>query len=200
MTESIINGRDEVRPVHHVTKAQTDWDTSRSLYDFMERSWSTESFGCRYDYPKPMSAEDRLGEDILRAEVYHDGVRWVVPVLRSNRSDVFPPSFDMARRRAQSLEKKLDKSTRAGNGLAALCYNKMEKMLQEGHFHKLPAEEAARTPGNTWYLPLLAVTNNKKPEKVRVVLDAAAKSGGRCLNDYLLRGPDYFNVIPDVLL
>ena len=72
-------------------------------------------------------------------------------------------------------------------------------MVENGHFKKLTPEEAAIETDNTWYLPLLAVTSKMKPGKVRLVLDAAAESRGRCLNDYLMRGPDFTNSIPGII-
>ena len=65
-------------------------------------------------------------------------------------------------------------------------------MLENGHFRKLSAEKALYRPANTWYLPILAVFNPNKPGKVRLVLDSASKSQGKCLNDFLMKGPDYF--------
>ena len=49
-------------------------------------------------------------------------------------------------------------------------------------------------------MPIIPVTNPNKPGKVRLVLDAAARSYGKSLNDFLMKGPDYLNSIPSILL
>ena len=54
--------------------------------------------------------------------------------------------------------------------------------------------------GPSWYLPHFpAVREDKETTKVRIVYDSAARYGGVCLNDIMLRGPklqqDVFNVL-----
>ena len=49
--------------------------------------------------------------------------------------------------------------------MADLTEAKLQKMLCDGHFRKLTAEEASREPDNTWYLPLMAVRSQNKPKK-----------------------------------
>jgi len=61
-------------------------------------------------------------------------------------------------------------------------------------------EEAVVTGPRTWYLPHSPVLNPNKPEKVRVVFDAAAEYGGTSLNNNLLQGPDCTNNLVGVLL
>lgn len=51
-----------------------------------------------------------------------------------------------------------------------------------------------------WYLPHHPVVNPKKPEKLRVVFDCAAKFGGVSLNTELLSGPDLTNNLVAVLM
>lgn len=44
-------------------------------------------------------------------------------------------------------------------------------------------------PPNKWLLPIFAVSHAPKPGKTRIVWDAASKSHGKCLNDFLLTPP-----------
>ena len=46
----------------------------------IKSSWETETFGCKYQHDVPLSPEYRRSQEILDAEVYHDGKRWVAPL------------------------------------------------------------------------------------------------------------------------
>ena len=98
----------------------------------------------------------------------------------------FPTSYEMAKKRTLMFERCLYRSERIGTDLKRLSFARMEKMLENGRFRKLSAEEALYRAAYTWNLPMLAVTNPNKPGEVRLVLDAAAKSQGKCLNDFLM--------------
>jgi hypothetical protein len=50
-----------------------------------------------------------------------------------------------------------------------------------------------KTRDNTWFLPHFPVLNPNKPGKIRIFFDAAAKSRGFSLNNFLVTGP------PDLL-
>ncbi|VDP88043.1 unnamed protein product [Echinostoma caproni] len=50
-----------------------------------------------------------------------------------------------------------------------------------------------------WYLPHHPLINPKKPQKIRVVFDCAAKLAGIALNDRLLQGPDLTTPLTEVL-
>lgn len=71
----------------------------------------------------------------------------------------------------------------------------IERLIKEyivkGYAHRATKEElASADPRRIWYLPLEAVTNPKKPGKVRLIWDAAAKVDGISLNTFLIKGPD----------
>jgi len=51
-----------------------------------------------------------------------------------------------------------------------------------------------------WYLPTFIITNPNKPNRVRLVLDAAAQSGGQFLNDFIKAGPDLLKPLVDQLI
>ena len=106
----------------------------------------------------------------------------------------FPNNYGMAASRLESLRRNLDK-----RGLTERYEAEMEKLLDKGY-----AEEVPRAPVNglhkLWYLPHQPVLNDKKPDKLRLVFDCAAKFRGQSLNDKAYQGPDINNKLIDVLL
>ena len=76
----------------------------------------------------------------------------------------------------------------------------MNEHLSKGHAAKLTSGELLPTEGKfVWYLPHHPVFHPRKPGKVRVVFDCAAKFGVS-LNDMLLQGPDLNNSLIGVLM
>lgn len=69
-----------------------------------------------------------------------------------------------------------------------------------GYARKLTPQEAARKSRITWYLPHHPVFNVNKPNKCRVVFDAAARFNGVSLNDQLYQGPDLANSLTGILI
>ena len=63
----------------------------------------------------------------------------------------------------------------------------------------LTPEKASNTPIIN-YIPQHAVSNQYKPDKVRVVYDAAAKYRNCSLNDHLLKGPDLLNNLVSIVI
>ena len=62
----------------------------------------------------------------------------------------------------------------------------------------IPREEVDHSDG--WFLPHHPAFHPHKPDKVRIVLDCAAKFGGTSLNDQLLQSPDLNNSLIGVNL
>lgn len=75
----------------------------------------------------------------------------------------------------------------------------IQDYVAKGYARKLKPHELNEKHPRTWYLPIFAVTNPNKPNRIRIVWDAAAKVSGISLNDALLKGPDQFTLLPGVL-
>lgn len=72
-------------------------------------------------------------------------------------------------------------------------HRQVQEYQQKGFAHlATEGELAGADPKRIWYLPLGAVYNPKKPGKVRLIWDAAAKADGISLNSLLLPGSDLF--------
>ena len=77
--------------------------------------------------------------------------------------------------------------------------SEINKLLQRNYAEKVP-EDQLSSKNRIWYLPHQPVITEKKPGKVRVVFDCAARYHGESLNDKALRGPDLNNKLSHVLL
>ena len=101
----------------------------------------------------------------------------------------------MAEKRLRSLKRKLINSPE----LESKYRKAMEEYIRVGFARKLTKDEANRITDKTNYLPHHHVINKNKPEKVRIVFDAAAKFQDTSLNQNLLQGPDYTNSLVGIL-
>ena len=117
-----------------------------------------------------------------------------------------PNNRHVAEARLRYLKKKLEKNGPVHEKYTAT----VEDYVTKGYAEKvtIPTEREAgqqeeknvQPTSTTWYLPHHAVVHPRKPDKVRVVFDCAAKSHGTSLNDELLQGPDHTNNLVGVLL
>ncbi|XP_064619513.1 uncharacterized protein LOC135482959 [Lineus longissimus] len=83
--------------------------------------------------------------------------------------------------------------------IAPPCYREMvEKRPMFFHWPEGGQEPVASS--RLQHLPHHAVFHPRKPDKVRVVFDAAAKYQGVCLNDQLVNGPDLTNSLLGILV
>jgi hypothetical protein len=97
----------------------------------------------------------------------------------------FPGSRSTAVHRLKCTERKLLKMN-----LVTKYNEKIEEYIEKGYAEKLDPSTFRSTRPNLWFIPHFPVVNVHKPDKIRLVFDAAAKSNGKCLNDFLMTGPD----------
>jgi transposase InsO family protein len=106
---------------------------------------------------------------------------------------VIPDNKQMAISRLRNLRANLLK-----RGLFEAYGAEIEKLLQKGYAEVAPDHQLFSS--ETWYLPHHLVLNPKKPGKLRVVFDCAARFQNESLNDKCHSGPDLLNRLFNVLL
>lgn len=101
----------------------------------------------------------------------------------------------LAESRLLSLKRRLQKDPEVHQKYKAV----IDDHLDKGYARRIPEENHNTTDQPVWYLPHHAVINPRKPEKLGVVYDCAAKWKGVSLNDQLLQGPDMTKSVVGVL-
>lgn len=103
----------------------------------------------------------------------------------------------MAKKRLLGFEKVLAKD----QSLAENIKGQIESYHAKGYIRKLTDDELSQQIFRTWYLPIFAVKNPNKPDKTRIVWDAAAnKVGNISLNTMLVKGPDQLSSFVGILM
>lgn len=145
------------------------------------------------------SVEDQKALDILHTttkwlpsgDAFESGILWRDPEV------VLPNNRKAAEAQLHALERRLDRDPQLKEAYQASITNDVEK----GYIRKLNKHEVQATVSNRInYLTHHPVRNPKKPGKVRRVYNAAAKYGGKSLNDFIYTGPDLLNPLFGVLL
>lgn len=119
--------------------------------------------------------------------------RFETGLLWRNESILFPDSYGMAKRRLEYLENRNPESI-------PIINETIKDYIKKGYARKLTAAEISQGTKKKFYLPIFTVTYPKKPEKQRMVFDAAAKVNlFHSLNNMLRKGPDRLVLLVDIL-
>ena len=163
-----------------VTEPETDLaEQLKSWYDM-------ESYGAVKEVD-PRSSSDRRAVEILEKTTFNDGKRYQVGMLWSKDDLHLQNNYYSALVQLKSLEKRLFRE----QDLRVKYEKSIKDDVDKGYVvqvlnSKDPSERSTRE----WYLPHHPVVNPNKPNKMRRVLNGAAKFHGTSLNKSLLTGPD----------
>ncbi|XP_058456592.1 uncharacterized protein LOC131433989 [Malaya genurostris] len=179
------------RQMHICSKTSDD-----DLHKLVRGFFSVDSLGV-VAAPTVESLDDQRARKILQDTTVRtkDG-RFSTGLLWKHDFIEFPDSRPMAVKRLICLEKRLTKNPQLYDNVR----QQINDFQQKGYAHKATADELSRyDPLRTWYLPLGVVLSPRKPGKVRLIWDAAAKVNGVSLNTKLLKGPDLLTPLLSVL-
>lgn len=193
-TSSKVNSK----TVFTVCEADIDKETKRDhdrhdfvLENMIKSYFDLDSLGINTTFQN--TKVDKYAFKILESSSRRLQAGWEIGLLWKKDIPSIPASRTTALNRLFSLEKKLDKNPK----YAELFYREMERLFQQG-FVKKADENPVRY--RTRYLPCFGVQNPNKPDKVRLVFDAATKSQGLSFNDLMLTGPDLLKSLLGVLM
>ena len=177
--------------VGHVNFISTREDP---LYKQVERMWNTDFNESTLTAKTEMSLEDRRALAKMKSTIqkidghYQLDLPWRLypPPLKNNRAQ--------AELRLQQLKKRLSRN----ESLHRMYKKAMDDYITQGHATPV-SQKLLDDSEDLWFIPHHPVTHPRKPEKVRVVFDCAAKFHGTSLNEQLLCGPDLTNNLVGVL-
>lgn len=154
-----------------------------------------ENFGVKIGNKFLESKEVQRARQILESTTVKENGRYKSRLLWKYEQVDLLNSYNMALRRLQCLESKMAKNTPLAENLC----NQIKQFVDKGYVRKLSPRELQKKHDREWYLPIFPVFNPKKPEKVRIVWDAAGKVKNISLNSMLLSGPDVLVPLVDIL-
>lgn len=171
-------------------------DSDRLLNEQLRDYFTIERAGISSPYGNLESEDDKRARELLKTTTRRVASGFETGLLWKTENPDFPNSYPMAVRRLQSLERRLNKDEK----LKKRVQLQIVEYQRKGYAHKAGDHELkSLDPSRVWYLPLGVVMNPKKPNKIRLVWDAAAKTEGVSFNSKMLKGPDLLTPLLDVL-
>ncbi|XP_065092537.1 uncharacterized protein LOC135713357 [Ochlerotatus camptorhynchus] len=174
---------------HHSSEADVE------LNSVVKDHFALENLGIAKLEKLLLSTEDERSAKMMRSVTKFENGRFRTGLLWKFDDIRLPDSRPMALRRHHCLMKRMERDSSLAETLRA----KMDDYMQKGYVRKLSPEELREPKDRIWYLPIFPVFNPNKPNKVRIVWDAAATVGGVSLNSVLMKGPDLLTALPFVL-
>ncbi|XP_055633096.1 uncharacterized protein LOC129773507 [Toxorhynchites rutilus septentrionalis] len=179
---------------HVGTVSDRDRELNQQLRDY----FTLEDAGVAEAHQVHESKDEQRAIQLLRETTRRtaDGSKFETGLLWSTDEPNFTDSYPMAVRRLESLERRLQRDPE----LKERVHEQISDYESKGYAHRASLAELTSVEANrVWYLPLGVVTNPRKPGKVRLIWDAAAKVGGVSFNSRLLKGPDLLAPLAMVL-
>ncbi|XP_059048547.1 uncharacterized protein LOC131843810 [Achroia grisella] len=152
------------------------------LEEMIKKHFEIDALGIATE--KKLNKQDQRAVDIFERTAkrrdghYEVGLLWCIDDIE------LPVNYNNALRRLKNLEHKLNRSVEEKQQYE----EQIKNLLNKKYAVKCDGSETGSKV--QWYLPHFPVRNPNKPGKVRLVFDAAAKTHGVYLNDFLLEGPD----------
>ncbi|XP_062538068.1 uncharacterized protein LOC134206382 [Armigeres subalbatus] len=178
---------------YHICACSEDRDSE--LHTSVKDYFALESIGVKSLGKPLLSKDDERAVKLLESYTKPKNNRYETRLLWKYEDVKLPQSKPMATKRLLCLEKKLEKNPE----LLKAFNEKICEYERKGYTRKLSSEEINDRHPLSWYLPIFPVQNPNKPDKLRIVWDAAAKVNGLSLNSVLLKGPDLLTSIVSVL-
>lgn len=176
----------------NICECQPNADTG--LHSLVKNFFSWDDFGVKNN--ELIESKDvQRARKILHSTTRKVGGRYETGLLWRFDDFQFPNSYPMALKRLECLERKMEKDP----VLARKMCDYIQDFVEKKYVRKLTENELQQPASRVWYLPIFPVFNPKKPEKFRVVWDAAAMVNKVSLNGMLLAGPDLLKPLPDVI-
>lgn len=173
----------------HMCDCQHKYD---ELHDMVKQYFKLES-------ARPaqlLSSDDQKSMSILERTCKKVNNHYEIGLLWRNENVKLPDSYKHAFDRSLCLKNKLNKDS----SLKSTIQKQIDNLVSKGYAKKLTSNELKVHHEKTWYLPIFVVKNPNKPDKIRLVWDAAAKSNGMALNDFMMTGPDLLKPLAEILL
>lgn len=149
-----------------------------------------EDFHDAHDETPGLSVEDQQFLDIMKTETTIKDGRVTMPLpFKAKPHNINTKAA--ALHRFKLLEQKFTRNDK---------YREQYHKFMKDIITKGEAVPANDDNDDTWYIPHFGVYHPRKPDKLRVVFDCAAKVGGVSLNDFLLQGPEHMNDLQGMLL
>ncbi|XP_037931304.1 uncharacterized protein LOC119666101 [Teleopsis dalmanni] len=177
--------------VLHIRNEGIDEDLGHLIEEYFE----TENFGMNNTQQLLESEDNRRARSILEATTRKIDSCYETGLLWKTSAPSLPDSLEMASRRFKSIEKKMNGCSQ----FAQQYRTEMNNYFAKGYARILTNDEVRNCRFPVWYLPHFAVKNVHKPEKCRIVFDAAAIANGISLNSQLLKGPERAKPLLDIL-
>ena len=153
----------------HVMHVHRVLNVEESLNKQVEDWWRIESFGTKYEDATPRSREDKRALETLEKTVKHVSDGYEVGMWWKEQDVKFPDNRLMAGKQLESTERKLKRDEELAKKYCAI----IDDYIDKGYARKLTTDEASVPTPKQWFLPHHPVRNPNKPDKVRIITDAA---------------------------